>query len=291
MTHYRTFGLSDFLSDFLSYFRTMNWKRLRKWLLILALVYIAGGIAIYFLQDYVLFRPVSLKRDHKYDFKEPHQDITIDISDNEHLNLVRFQSTDSVTRGVVLYFHGNKKNISRYAGFTPHFTSRGFEVIMIDYPGYGKSTGKFTEKILYDWAAQVYKLAGSRFAPDSIIIYGKSMGTAIAAQLAAKEKCRRLILETPYYDLPSVLKQYLFIYPIDRMIHYEFPIYKYLPLIDEPITIFHGTSDWVIRHSNAKRLQPFLKTGDEFISIKGGSHNNLLDYAFTLQKLDSVLKF
>jgi alpha-beta hydrolase superfamily lysophospholipase len=267
----------------------MKWKKIRKWLLILAILYIAGGFVIYFLQDAVLFHPVSLKRDHKYEFKEPHEDITIDISEKESLNLVRFNSTDSVTRGVVLYFHGNKKNISRYAPLTPYFTRDGYEVIIIDYPGFGKSTGKFTEQTLYDWSLQVYKLARSRFPPDSIIIYGKSMGTGIAAQLATKVKCRRLILETPYYDLPSVLKHYLFIYPIDWMIHYKLPIYKYLPLVEMPVTIFHGTSDGVITYGNAKRLVPLLKKEDEFITIKGGSHNDLYEFPLTVQKLDSLL--
>ena len=71
---------------------------------------------------------------------------------------------------------------------------------MIDYPGFGKSTGVFSEQLLYDWALTLYKLARAYYSPDSIIIYGKSMGTGIAAQLASIRDCRHLILETPYYD-------------------------------------------------------------------------------------------
>jgi uncharacterized protein len=267
----------------------MNWRRVKKWFIIIAIIYVAGGFAIYFLQDAVLFHPVSLKREHKYDFTERHEDISIAISEEDTLNLVRFLTNDSIPRGVVLYFHGNKKNISRYAKFTPHFTRHGYEVLMIDYPGFGKSRGKFSEQTLYDWADQVYKLARSRFAADSIIIYGKSMGTGIAARLAMREKCKRLILETPYTDLPSVIKHYLFIYPIDWMLHYKLPTYKYLPLVEAPVTIFHGTSDGVITYSNSKRLEPLLKPGDEFITIKGGSHNDLFDYPLTIQKIDSLL--
>jgi uncharacterized protein len=269
----------------------MKWKRIKKWLIIIAIVYVAGGIALYYLQDAILFHPVSLKRDHRYDFREPHQDISIGINNEDTLNLVRFLSTDTVTRGVVLYFHGNKKNISWYAKYPPYFTRHGYEVIMIDYPGFGKSTGKFSEQTLYAWSEQVYKLARSRFPADNIIIYGKSMGTGIAAQLAMREKCKRLILETPYYDLPSVIKHYLPFYPIDRMIHYKLPTYKYLPLVEAPVTIFHGTRDGVITYSNAKRLEPLLKNQDEFITIRGGSHNNLYDYPLTIQKLDSLLRW
>jgi pimeloyl-ACP methyl ester carboxylesterase len=161
---------------------------------------------------------------------------------------------------------------------------------MIDYPGFGKSKGHFSEQTLYDWALQVYKLARSRFPADSIIVYGKSMGTGIAAQLASVRDCRRLILETPYYDFPSVVKHYLPIYPMNWMLHYQLPTYKYLPSVTAPINIFHGTNDRVITYKNAKQLKPLLKKTDEFTIIDGGKHNNLYDFPILTQKLDSLLK-
>ena len=268
----------------------MNWKRLRKWLIIIAIIYIAIGLAFYFLQDRILFHPVSLKRSHKYDFKEPHKDISIPVSAEDTLNLVQFSSTDSVTRGIVLYFHGNKKNIAWYSKYTPYFTRNGYDVLMIDYPGFGKSKGKFSEQALYDWALQAYKIARSRYSPDSIIIYGKSMGTGIAAQLASIRSSKRLILETPYYDFPSVVKHYLPIYPVHWMLHFQLPTYQYLPNIVAPITIFHGTKDRVITYRNAKDLAPLLKAVDEFITIEGGKHNDLFEFPQTIQKLDSLMK-
>src|SRR5687767_3790365 len=188
------------MSFFVFIFANMEgtYKKLGKWFKIVVLIYVLGGIALYFLQDYLLFRPVSLKRDHNYDFTEKHKDINIPITENSNLNIVQFFSTDSVTKGVVLYFHGNKKNISWYAKYSPYFTRDGYEVWIIDYPGFGKSTGKFTEQILYDWADHMYNFARSKFNADSIIIYGKSMGTGIAAHLASVQPCKKLILETPY---------------------------------------------------------------------------------------------
>jgi pimeloyl-ACP methyl ester carboxylesterase len=270
-------------------FAPMKWKRIRKWLLWIAVVYVAGGIALYFLQDYILFRPLSLKRDHKYNFAIPHKDIDIAIDHEDTLNLVQFLSTGTVTRGVVLYFHGNKKNISWYAKYPPYFTKHGYEVWMIDYPGYGKSLGDFDEQTLYDWSKLVYDFAKRRFPADSIIVYGKSMGTGIATNLASKEKCRRLILETPYYDFPSVVRQFLFIYPVDWIIHYKLRTYKYLKNVEVPVTIFHGTKDNVIFYRNAKRLQPILKSTDEFVTIEGGHHNDLFEFGKVTRKLDSLL--
>lgn len=267
-----------------------HFKKLWKWLKILIVIYVAGGVALYFLQDAILFHPVSLKRDHKYVFPQKHKDINIPIDEETNLNIIQFLSTDTLTKGVVLYFHGNKKNISWYAKYPPYFTRHGYEVWLIDYPGFGKSTGKFSEQILYERAATLYQFSRSRFPPDSIIIYGKSMGTGIAAQLASVKNCKRLILETPYYDFPSVIKHYLPFYPVDRMMHYKIPTNKYLEKIIAPITIFHGTKDRQITYSNAKRLLPLLKPGDEFVTIERGRHNNLYTFKKTIEKLDSLLR-
>lgn len=266
--------------------KKFNWKRLFWTSLV---VYIIGGMALYFLQDAVLFHPVTLHREYKYDFPQPHQDITIPLDKEDTISLVDFASTDTVTRGVVLYFHGNKRNISWYAKYIPYFTKHGYQVLMIDYPGFGKSTGKLTEKKLYNWALQVYKLAINRFAADSIIIYGKSMGTGIAAQLASVRDCKRLILETPYYDFPAVVSRYLPIYPVRWMLHYDLPTHEYLPLVKSPVTLFHGTNDGVVAYKNSTRLLPLIQGQGELVTIDGGSHNNLYDYPKMTQKLDSLL--
>jgi len=268
----------------------INYRKVWKWVKILAIIYILGGVALYFLQDYILFHPVTLKKEYKYDFPEKHKDIDIPISESSNLNIVQFFSTDTITKGVVLYFHENKKNISWYAKYPPYFTKNGYEVWMIDYPGFGKSTGKFTERTLYNWADYLYNFAKKRFNSDSIIIYGKSMGTGIAAHLASLQPCKRLILETPYYDFPSLVKQYFPVYPVNWMLHYKMPTYLYLEKITAPVTIFHGTNDNVIRYSNAERLKKFLKPSDQFITIKNGAHNDLFTFKETVEKLDSLLK-
>lgn len=267
----------------------MTKKKILNWLQIIAIIYILGGVALYFLQDAILFHPVSLKRDHNYSFTEPHKDISIAINERDTLNLVDFSATDTVTRGVVLYFHGNKRNISWYSKYIPYFTRQGYQVLMIDYPGFGKSTGKLTEEKLYNWALQVYRIAIKRFSADSIIIYGKSMGTGIAAQLASIRDCKRLILETPYYDFPSVISHYLPVYPVRWMLHYNLPTYQYLKNVSAPVTIFQGTKDRLVTFNNAIRLKASLKPADEFMTIRGGRHNDLYTFKEVTNKLDSLL--
>jgi uncharacterized protein len=259
----------------------MNQSRKRKivrWVKIIILLYCVIGLGLYYFQESIFFRPEALPKEHVYGFAQPHKEVNLPYDETSNINIIQFTTADTPVKGVVLYFHGNRKNVSRYAKFAKIFTSRGYEVWMMDYPGYGKSTGEFTEQMLYDWALVKYRLARVRFSPDSIIIYGKSLGTGIAAQLASVRDCRNLFLETPYYSLPSIVSQYAPIYPVNRMIKFKFPTYQYLQKVTAPITIFHGTDDGVIRLSNASRLRPFLKAKDEFVVIPGGSHNDLTQH-------------
>jgi pimeloyl-ACP methyl ester carboxylesterase len=264
-------------------------KRIRKWLGIAAIIYVVIGAALYFLQEKILFRPQKLAYDHKYNFSVPYKEINLRVTDDKSIGIVQFTVPDSVCKGVVLYFHGNKRNIERYAPYATNFTKNNYEVWMMDYPGYGKSTGERTEQILYSDALEIYKMATARFSHDSIIIYGKSMGTGIAAQLASIRDCKRLIMETPYYDFPSIIKHYFPIYPVNMMLHYEIPTHEYLQRVTAPVTIFHGTNDGIISYSNAERLIPFLKKDAEFITIEKGSHNDLYEFRECTHKLDSLL--
>ena len=263
-----------------------RWRSRIGWFL---LIYLGFGLLLYKLQERVLFRPVELATQEAFDFSLKHEEVLIPLSDTDSLSMVHFLPTIPRAKGAVLYFHGNKKHIGWYARFIPSFTKQGYEVYMIDYPGFGKSRGTLTEQKLYDWATIVYRIARKRFAADSLIIYGKSMGTGIAAELAAVRDCKSLILETPYYDFPSVLDRYLPFYPVRSMLHYQLPTYQYLPKVTAPITILHGTRDGVVSYSNAEKLFPLLKSGDKLVTVPGGSHNDLYDFELTRKTVDSIL--
>ncbi len=265
-------------------------KKVIRWAKVIVLLYCIIGIAFYYLQDYILFHPEPLSGKTKYQFANKYDEINILFNKTTTLNIIQFKTNDSIAKGVVLYLHGNRKNIGWYAKYASNFTSNGYEVWMLDYPGFGKSTGKFAEQELYGYALQLYKLARTKYKPVEIIIYGKSLGTCIASQLASVRDCKYLILETPCYSMTSLVAHYFPIYPVSRMLHYHFPTNEYLKDATAPIIIFHGTDDGVVPYSNAKRLIPVLKHNDEFITIDGGSHNDLNSFPLFHQKLDSLLR-
>jgi uncharacterized protein len=265
-------------------------KRFFRFVKIFILVYCTIGIALYFFQYKLFFHPEPLPREYKYQFDDPHAELNIPYSESSNMNVVRFLPDTPRPKGVVLYFHGNRTNISRYAPFTKIFCENGYEVIMPDYPGYGKSTGSFEEKTLYEWGMLTYKLARARFEPNEIVIYGRSLGSGIACQLASIRDCKNLILESPYYNFPSIPASYLPIYPYRRILDFEFPNNVFLKDVIAPVTIFHGTSDWTIPLRNSKRLKQSLKTSDTFIVVNGAAHNDISEFEEYKKVIRRVLR-
>lgn len=236
----------------------MNKKVLWRWVKAVLLVYCLIGIAWFYGQDRLILHPVTLPRDKPFVFNQPFAELNLRYDRQTNLSVVEFRATDrpadSLAKGVVLYF-ADRGNIATNAGDLAGFASRGYEAWIMDYPGFGKSTGAFTEKNLYTYALVFYKLARSRWKPSQIVLCGKGLGTGIAAQLAAVRNCRRLILVNPAYSMTAKFRRWLFIYPVGLMLHYHFPTYQYLPAVTDPITLIGGDS----------RLRAFLKPGDEYI--------------------------
>ncbi|MEO6668433.1 MAG: alpha/beta fold hydrolase [Ferruginibacter sp.] len=268
----------------------VNKKRILFWLKIVIIIYCGGGIALYYLQNIFLFHPKKLASDHTFNFKIPFKEIYIPINKTDTISIVKFFPADTVPKGLVIYFHGNMENVEYYEHFAPAFTKKGYEVWMPDYPGYGKSTGERNEKKLYDQAFQVQKLAMTQFHSDSIIIYGKSLGTGIAAYTASASKCKQLILETPYYSITNLFAHYAFMYPVSLMCDYKIPTWQFLEDIKVPVTIFHGTADNIIPYSGAAKLKTSLKKGDLFITIPGGKHNDITRFDAYQHVMDSLLR-
>ncbi|MEQ1552670.1 MAG: alpha/beta hydrolase [Ferruginibacter sp.] len=267
-----------------------NKKIIYRWAKITALVYATIGIALYYLQDTFLFHPQKIESNYKYKFDCKTEEINIPFTETDTINMVKFFPMDSLPKGVVIYFHGNMKNINHYKTYVQPFIKNGYEVWMPDYPSFGKSTGTITEKKLYDQALQVKKMAETKYGFDSIIIFGKSLGTGIAAYVASNTvKAKMLILETPYYSIPSLFSCYAFIYPTNAMTNYKIPTYQYLQDVKYPIIIFHGTSDGVIPYKNASKLKPVLKPSDKFITISNATHQNVNSSKIYFDVIDSLL--
>jgi len=266
-------------------FRKLKLRPILSWILA---IYLLVGVVLYFLQKKIIFHPEPLTADYAFKYDIPFEEMRIRINDKETLSAVLFKAV--APKGMVIYFHGNARNISKYASKAQQCINRGYSVLMMDYPTYGKSTGPLTEATIYANALHMYEVARKFFPPDSIIIFGRSLGTGVAAQLAAVRDCKRLVLEAPYYNIVDLASRVAPIYPYQFMLDYKFPTDEYLPKVTAPVVIVHGTDDHTIPLASAKKLEKLLKPGDRFISIPGADHRNLENYPEYRKALDLALQ-
>ncbi len=147
----------------------MRRKIIIRILTLIAFIYALIGIIYYHAQERLLFRPVAVASDFSYDFTIPFQETFIHHHPGADIHITKFPVAAAIARkGIVIYFHGNRNNVSWYVDRVPYFTGRGYEVWMPDYPGFGKSTGPMEESMLYEYARQTYLMAKADCASDSI---------------------------------------------------------------------------------------------------------------------------
>ena len=267
-----------------------GWKA--SWWKYALLLYGGACAAFYSFQHLFYFQPQALDAQHALTFpmriRFTEHKIPFDAS--TQIDVVKFLPDSGVqSRGVVLFFHGNRYNVEHYSSYAPYFTSRGYECWMPDYPGYGRSTGEASVPLLKELALQLHKMAMKRYPADSIVLYGKSLGTGVAAWLATRRSCRLLMLETPYSSLADLSSEYLPMLPVGLLMHDDLPTLDWLQQVQAPIIAWHGTADELIPLSKAARLSSAMKSTDAFYVLPGGRHNGLAEFSVYQRSLDSAL--
>ncbi len=266
------------------------------------IIYAAVALLIWWLHPLVLFRPTALPADYAYNFKIPFQEIHFNPEKGQvRLNALWFGTRDSVVlrrptffQGkVVLFFHGNRDNLARWGSeYAERFTKRGYNVLMYDYRGYGKSTGERSEDGLHRDAQYVYNFLKKRFSEDSIIVYGYSIGSGMAARIAANNRPKRLILEAPYASIPTLGRTQLPIFPYEWLTRYKFRTDSCFAHIHCPIHLFHGTDDVTVPYENSIILLSSPSAVKVRLTILPKGHHLHLDsfprYQSTLDSLLSI---
>jgi len=270
--------------------RTRNdfMRKISKVAGIVLLIYGIIAIGFYLLQDKIIFQPDRLSLDYSFAFNQPYREYFIRTTDGESLNALLFTTTQP-SKGLILYFHGNADNLQRWGEYAIDFTNLGYDVLMIEYRSFGKSTGTPTEENLYADASTLLQWAQTNIPHSRLIIYGRSLGSGVASHLATEFTPALLILETPFDELKGA------IYPLFRPFVYFLPArYTFsnkenLPKVKCRKVIIHGTEDWVVPLSSALKLKPLLGPGDQFVIIEGGGHKNLRDFDLYHSTLNEVL--
>lgn len=246
------------------------------------------GIAIYIFQERLIFHPEKLSPRYKFVFDTPFEEKNYKTLDGNLLNALFFKVENS--KGIVFYHHGNAGNLEEWGQRAIDFTSKGYDVLMYDYRGYGKSSGSIkNEKTLYADAALIYKELLFDYKERDIIVYGTSLGSGIASYIAYNNHPSKLILETPYYNFYDVAKFHYPFLPNSLLLHYQFKTNQYLPKVKSDVFLFHGTEDETIPFNSSERLSN-LSDKITLFTIKNGSHNNLNTFHDYHQRIEEILR-
>ncbi len=242
-----------------------------------------------FFQEQLIFLPSKLPQEYTYTFDTPFKEIFLESPDGASLNALHFKAENP--KGIILYFHGNAGDLSRWGEITSGFTKYNYDLLVMDYRTYGKSTGKLSEESLYNDAQLFYDYVKERFPENQIILYGRSLGGAFATKLAAENDPKMLMLESPFYNLKSVAKSRFPIVPVGLLIRYHFENNKYIKEVDCKTVIIHGTSDNVVPFKSGKRLFEAAspKNGKHFVEVTGGGHNDLARFETYQNAIEAVL--
>ncbi|MBT8195262.1 MAG: lysophospholipase [Bacteroidia bacterium] len=254
-------------------------------IVILALL-VLGNILTNPLQHHFIFYPQALEKDYTYSFANNFEEVNLNAEDGGLINAIHF--TEPGAKGVVLYFHGNADNLVRWGELNNGFKELGYDLFIMDFRGFGKSKGKQTQKAFYNDAILCYEYVSKKYDSNQVIIYGRSMGSGPASFLASNVNAKHLILETPFYSMASLFKSYYPILPELFSFKFKFKNSKYIKEVKYPITIFHGTNDFIVPIEEASKLKNVLKESDEFITIEGGSHNDLNIFHAYQSKLSEI---
>ncbi len=254
---------------------------------ILVFAYLALCIAFYLYQEKIIFHPLPLADDYQYDFEEPFEEVWISTPDGEKINALHFKVEKP--KGVVLYFHGNAGNLASWGTVASQFLPFDYELFIMDYRGYGKSTGSFNEYKLHQDALACYQyLLDSGYNGNKILIYGRSIGSGIASRVANEKWNRGLVLESPFNNMTALARSYAPFLPHGLLLRYKFPVDHHVRHIRHPIYIIHGTDDEIIPYDLAYQLKD-KSDKVTFYTIAGGKHNDLSIFPEFYQIMEELL--
>jgi alpha-beta hydrolase superfamily lysophospholipase len=261
-------------------------KRLKFLVVAILTIYLAFMTIFYSIQEHIIFRPASLELSHQFYFEVPFEELFFETDEKTTINALLFKAKSP--KGVVLYFHGNAGNLQRWGEITSKLTKYNYDVLVIDYRNYGKSSKTLSEAGLYHDALFCYDwLISQNYG--NIIVYGRSLGCAMASYVASMRKVRHVILETPFYNIADVASRRFPILPVKKLIKYRFPNNEFAHQISAPVTILHGTNDRVVPIKSALNLYKLYGERATFIQIDGAMHNNLSDFSLYWDGIGTIL--
>ncbi|NVJ99257.1 MAG: alpha/beta fold hydrolase [Alphaproteobacteria bacterium] len=238
-----------------------------------AFLYVALAATIYSFQEELMFHFAPVAQGHVYEFDMPYEDVFLS-NEGAKLHGILFRQGEH-SRGVVLYYKGNMGNVGWSEEIAEPFMQLGFDVLSMDYRGFGKSTGALSEASLLKDAELWHDYAKERYADREVRILGYSMGTTFASHVAAVRDVSDVILFAPMKSVVDVAERRYPYLPVAWLSEYPLRNIEKLARAGGKIVIYHGTDDQIIAYQSGKALEAVLGADDTFVTVPGGTHYDI----------------
>ncbi|AHK79580.1 lysophospholipase [Ectothiorhodospira haloalkaliphila] len=243
---------------------------------------------LYFTQGQMVYIPLSAHAGSPSDAGLPYEEVWLDTEDGERLHAWFIPAregagdrneagADECRAPVLLFLHGNAGNISHRLESLQIFHRLGLSVLILDYRGYGKSSGSPAEEGTYlDALAGWQHLLEERdYAADEVVVFGRSLGAAVAAHTAARVQPGALILESAFTSAPELGADLYPWVPVRTLLRFEYDTRRALEQVESPVLLAHSRDDEIVPHGHLERLKQAAGSARALsvLEMRGG-HND-----------------
>lgn len=202
-----------------------------------------------------------------------YESVEIATANDETLHAWYVPAPDA--KATILFFHGNAGNISHRMDYLPMFHRLGYNTLIFDYQGYGQSSGSPSELGTYQDAIATWQFLTEekKIAPAEIVLFGESLGGAIAAWLAAKESPGLLVLASVFTSVPDMAEKIYPFLPVRLIARFDYNTLESLQSITSPVFVAHSPQDEIVPFEHGQDLFKAAAEPKQFLTLQGG-HNN-----------------
>jgi len=242
---------------------------------IAALAYVGLAAVLLFFQSWLVYRPSREIEQTPGDLRLPYEEVRLTAADGTELSAWYIPAQGA--RGAVLVCHGNGGNISHRLPTIRTYHQLGYSVLIFDYRGYGQSSGRPSEAGTYQDAAAAWEhlVRVRKIPPERIVVFGRSLGGAVATHLARARRPGALILESTFTSVPDLAAKLYPFLPVRYLCRFSYNVLAMVREIRCPILIAHGPDDDMVPYSHGRALFEAAAEPKQFLEMVGGHNDGL----------------
>lgn len=257
-----------------------------KYIISILFIYFFFGLSLFFFQRKIIYNVSGTpKKPNKYGLGNVQE---LKISTKDNINLLCWYSRPKNDAPTLIYFHGNSFDIGERAYRIERYINHGWGVLLVSWRGFSGNQGKPSEANLYIDAEAIMSWIKNKklIKKDNIIIYGESLGTGVAIEMATRYLFKSVVLEAPFTSIVDLAQKKYRIFPAKLMVLDKFNNLSKIKKITSPILIVSGKKDEIIPHFHSIQLYKEANQPKDFLFIDEAMHNNLYDFGIDKKVID-----